>query len=150
MTVPTDLDRRFRDAAVEARLLDAGYDVVDTPVGPLLVAATDRGLLRVSFDGGGGDPEAALEQIARLVGPRVLRAPRAVAVAHAELDEYFSGKRRAFDLPVDLRGQPGFAVSVLGELAGTTQVLFFTHHARLCELAREAVPADVLREHRLR
>ena len=51
MTVPTDLDRRFRDAAVEARLLDAGYDVVDTPVGPLLVAATDRGLLRVSFDG---------------------------------------------------------------------------------------------------
>ena len=117
MTVPTDLDRRFRDAAVEARLLDAGYDVVDTPVGPLLVAATDRGLLRVSFDGGGDDPEAALEQIARLAGPRVLRAPRAVAAAHAELDEYFSGKRRAFDLPVDLRGQPGFAVSVLAELA---------------------------------
>ncbi|WP_437325025.1 AAA family ATPase [Sorangium sp. So ce381] len=42
------------------------------------------------------------------------------------------------------------ALAVLGELAGTTQVLFFTHHARLCELAREAVPADVLREHRLR
>ena len=37
-----------------------------------------------------------------------------------------------------------------GELAGTTQVLFFTHHVRLCELAREAVPAEVLREHRLR
>ncbi|WP_437913033.1 AAA family ATPase [Sorangium sp. So ce302] len=42
------------------------------------------------------------------------------------------------------------ALAVLGELAGTTQVLFFTHHARLCELAREAVPADVVREHRLR
>ncbi|WP_437587987.1 AAA family ATPase [Sorangium sp. So ce1000] len=42
------------------------------------------------------------------------------------------------------------ALAVLGELAATTQVLFFTHHARLCELAREAVPADVLREHRLR
>ena len=119
MTVPTDLDRRFRDAAVEARLLDAGYDVVDTPVGPLLVAATDRGLLRVSFDGG-GDPEAALEHIARLAGPRVLRAPRSVAAAHAELDEYFAGNRRAFDLPVDLRGQPAFAVSVLGELAKVT------------------------------
>ena len=116
MTVPADLDRRFRDAAVEARLLDAGYDVVDSPVGQLLVAATDRGLLRVSFDGG-GDPEAALEQIARVAGPRVLRAPRAVSVAHGELDEYFAGRRRAFDLPVDLRGQPGFAVSVLAELA---------------------------------
>ncbi|WP_437503289.1 AAA family ATPase [Sorangium sp. So ce1099] len=42
------------------------------------------------------------------------------------------------------------ALAVLGELTGITQVLFFTHHARLCELAREAVPADVLREHRLR
>jgi methylated-DNA-[protein]-cysteine S-methyltransferase len=116
MTVPIDLDRRFRDAAVEARLLDAGYDIVDSPVGPLLVAATDQGLLRVSFDGG-GDPEAALDQIARLAGPRVLRAPRAVEVAHAELDEYFAGRRRAFDLPVDLRGQPRFAVDVLAELA---------------------------------
>lgn len=116
MTVPADLDRRFRDAAVEAHLLDAGYDVVDSPVGPLLVAATDRGLLRVSFDAG-GEPEAALEQIARLAGPRVLRAPRAVAVAHSELDQYFAGKRRAFDLPVDLRGQAPFTISVLGELA---------------------------------
>jgi len=115
MTVPADLDRRFRDAAVEARLLDAGYDVVDSPVGPLLVAATDRGLLRVSFDG--GEAEAALEQIARVAGPRVLRAPRAVAVARSELDQYFAGKRRAFDLPVDLRGQAAFAVSVLAELA---------------------------------
>ncbi|WP_437777418.1 AAA family ATPase [Sorangium sp. So ce1097] len=42
------------------------------------------------------------------------------------------------------------ALAVLGELTATTQVLFFTHHARLCELARAAVPADVLREHRLR
>ena len=112
MTVPADLDRRFRDAAVQAQLLDAGYDVVDSPVGPLLVAATDRGLLRVSFDAG-GDPDAELEQIARVAGPRVLRAPRAVDLARAELDEYFAGRRRAFDL----RGQPGFAVSVLGELA---------------------------------
>jgi methylated-DNA-[protein]-cysteine S-methyltransferase len=116
MTVPADLDRRFRAAAVEARLLDAGYDVVDSPIGPLLVAATERGLLRVSFDAG-GDTEAMLEQIARLAGPRVLRAPRAVALARSELDEYFAGTRRAFDLPVDLRGQAGFAVSVLGELA---------------------------------
>jgi len=116
MNVPTDLDRRFRDAAVQAQLLDAGYDIVESPIGPLLVAATDRGLLRVSFDAG-GDPAAALEHIARVAGPRVLRAPRAVDSARAELDQYFAGRRRAFDLPVDLRGQPGFAVAVLAELA---------------------------------
>ncbi|HET8741682.1 MAG TPA: methylated-DNA--[protein]-cysteine S-methyltransferase [Gaiella sp.] len=116
MTVPSYLDRRFRDAAVQARLLDAGYDVVDSPVGPLLVAATDHGLLRVSFEGG-RDPDATLEQIARVAGPRVLRAPRAVAAAERELDEYFAGNRRAFDLPVDLRGQPSFAAAVLDELA---------------------------------
>jgi methylated-DNA-[protein]-cysteine S-methyltransferase len=116
MTVSADLDRRFRDAAVRAGLLDAGYDVVESPVGPLLVAATDRGLLRVSFDAG-GDPEEELERIARLAGPRVLRAPRAVADAQRELDEYFAGRRRAFDLPVDLRGQAPFTVAVLGELA---------------------------------
>jgi methylated-DNA-[protein]-cysteine S-methyltransferase len=116
MTVPTDLDRRFRDAAVEARLLDAAYDIVDSPVGPLLVAATDRGLLRVSFEGG-RNPEETLEQLARVAGPRVLRAPRAVDEAHRELDEYFAGRRRTFDLPVDLRSQAPFTVAVLGELA---------------------------------
>ena len=50
MTVRTDLDHRFRDAAVALALLDAAYDVVDSPIGPLLLAATDRGLLRISFD----------------------------------------------------------------------------------------------------
>lgn len=116
MTVPTELDRRFRDAAVQAGLLDAGYDVVASPVGPLLVAATDRGILRVFFDGG-GDLDEMLDELARLAGPRVLRAPRAVSEAQRELDEYFSGRRRAFELDVDLRGQAPFTVSVLGELA---------------------------------
>ncbi len=115
MTIPAELDLRFRDAAVRAGLLDAGYDVVESPLGPLLVAATDRGLLRISFSG--RDPEAELEEIARLAGPRVLRAPRSVETAHRELDEYFAGRRRAFDLALDLRGLAPFSVTVLGELA---------------------------------
>jgi len=116
MTVPTDLDRRFREAAVRASLLDAAYDVVESPVGHLLVAATDRGLLRISFSDR-FDPEETLEEIARAVGPRVLRATGALDEAHRELDEYFAGRRHAFDLPVDLRGQPTFSVAVLHELA---------------------------------
>jgi len=115
-TIPTDLDRSFREAAVAADLLDAGYDVVDTPIGPLLVAVTDRGLLRVSFTAG-RDPAEELESLARVAGPAVLRAPRAVAAAHRELDEYFGGTRRAFDLEVDLRGQAPFTLRVLDELA---------------------------------
>ena len=114
MSVPTDLDRRFREAAVRTGMLDAGYDVVDSPVGPLLVAATARGLLRISFD---PEPEGQLERIAQVAGSRVLRAPRQVDGVRRELDEYFEGRRHAFDLPIDLRGVTPFGELVLMELA---------------------------------
>lgn len=114
MTVPAELDRRFREAAVEARLLDAAYDVIDTELGPLLAAVTDRGLARISYD---PEPVRELERLARVAGPRVLRAPRALDETRRELDEYLAGRRRTFDLELDLRGQAPFAISVLGELA---------------------------------
>jgi methylated-DNA-[protein]-cysteine S-methyltransferase len=114
MTVPVDLDQRFRATAARSGLLDAGFDTVETPVGELLVAATDRGLLRISFD---ADPARELDRLARLAGPRVLRTPRAVDAARRELDEYFGQRRHAFDLTVDLRGTTPFAVQVLEELA---------------------------------
>jgi len=121
MTVSPDLDRRFRDAAAAAQLLDAGFDVVDSPLGPLLVAATDRGLLRVIYD---AEPERELERLAAVAGPRVLRSPRAVDGARRQLEEYFEGRRERFELELDLRGLAPFAEHVLGELArvpyGTT------------------------------
>ena len=48
MTVSPDLDRRFRTAAAAVGLLDVGFDVVDSPIGPLLVAATGRARRPVS------------------------------------------------------------------------------------------------------
>ena len=114
MTVSQDLDRRFRDAAATLGLLDVGYDVVETPLGGLLVAASDRGLASISFD---TEPEEQLERLARIAGPRVLRAPRSVDAARRELDQYFEGRRHAFDLELDLRALPPFTVSVLGELS---------------------------------
>jgi methylated-DNA-[protein]-cysteine S-methyltransferase len=114
MTVTPDLDRRFREAAATLRLIDVGYDIVDTPIGELLVAASDRGLAAISYD---VDPEEQLDKLARIAGPAVLRSPRSVDPARRELDEYFSGRRRVFDLSVDLRELPPFTVSVLGELA---------------------------------
>lgn len=112
MTVPADLDRRFRDAAVALGLVELAYDVLETPIGPLLVAAGDHGLVRITF---GGDERA--DELAAVAGPRVLRAPRAVANAKRELDEYFAGRRRAFDLSVDLRRAAPFTRTVLEQLA---------------------------------
>ncbi|MBV8258952.1 MAG: methylated-DNA--[protein]-cysteine S-methyltransferase [Actinobacteria bacterium] len=113
--VSTALDERFRAAAAAAGLLDVAYDVLeDTPVGPLLVGVSDRGVCRISFD---PEPERQLEHLARVFGPRVLRSPRPLDPLRRELDEYFEGKRHAFDLDLDLRGAPEYHRRVLAELA---------------------------------
>jgi methylated-DNA-[protein]-cysteine S-methyltransferase len=110
-----ELDERFRAAAAAEGLLDVAYDVFDdTAIGPLLVGVTDRGLCRISFD---PNPERELEQLARVYGARVLRSSRPVDRVHRELEEYLEGRRRSFDVDLDLRGQPDFYVRVLAELA---------------------------------
>lgn len=114
MTVSADLDRRFRDAALGLGLVDVGFDVIETPIGPLFVAASRTGLAAISFD---DDPDHHLERLARIAGPRVLRSSRAIDAAHRELDEYFEGSRHAFGLALDLRALPPFTVTVLEELA---------------------------------
>jgi methylated-DNA-[protein]-cysteine S-methyltransferase len=113
-TVPTELDERFRAAAAEERLLDVAYDLTDSPIGPLLVAASERGLCRISFS---AEPEAELDALARAHGARVLRSPRPVDDVRRELDEYFDGRRRAFDLAVDTTALAPFQRTVLDELA---------------------------------
>jgi methylated-DNA-[protein]-cysteine S-methyltransferase len=113
VTVPADLDRRFRDTALRSGLLDTAYDVIDSELGPLLAAVTDRGLVRISYD---PDPERELDTLARLGGPRVLRSPRALDETRRELDAYFAGKRTAFALDLDLRSVSGFTLKVLNEL----------------------------------
>src|SRR5262245_27867582 len=111
-TVPQDLDERFRLAASAAGLIDAAYDLADSPVGTLLLAATDRGLARIAYD-----VEAALEELGRTFGLRLLRVPRRLDAVRRELDEYFGGERSDFDLPTDLSPLPSFERLVLGELA---------------------------------
>src|SRR5206468_10023676 len=75
MTVPAHTDTAFRDRAAAEALLDVAYDLTDSPIGPLLVAATDRGVCEIAFD---PDPEEEVERLARLHGARVLRSPRPV------------------------------------------------------------------------
>lgn len=112
MTVSPELDRRFREAAAAAGLLDVAYDVAETPVGELLLAATERGLCRISFD-----PEGELELLARAFGRCVLRVPRRLDPVRRQLDEYFGGRRRSFELQPDLSPLPDFQRLVLRELA---------------------------------
>ena len=116
MTIPASLDQRFRDAAAAEGLLDAAYDLVDSPIGPLLIGATSRGLCRISFDAD-RDPAAELEQLAGRFGTRVLRVPGELDATRQQLDDYFEGRRQAFELQIDLTGVPAFQQEVLRELA---------------------------------
>jgi methylated-DNA-[protein]-cysteine S-methyltransferase len=111
--VPARVDDRFRAAAAAGGLLDVAYDVVDSPVGDLFVAVSDRGLCSISYD---ADAEHQVERLARGFGSRVLRSPRPIDPAKRQLDEYFEGKRRHFDLEVDLRLTRDFGRTVLEEL----------------------------------
>jgi methylated-DNA-[protein]-cysteine S-methyltransferase len=92
-------------------LLDVAYAQVDSPLGPLTVAATDRGLVRVAY------PERTvdqvLERIAEEVSPRILESPARLDAVRRQLDEYFEGERRKFDASIDWSLTRGFFRSVL-------------------------------------
>ena len=114
MTVSPELDRRFRAAAAAEGLLDVAYELHDTPVGRLFVAVTDHGVAEISYD---ADADAEAERLARMFGTRVLRSPRPTDAVRRQLDEYFAGARREFELEIDLRPAREFAHAVLDELA---------------------------------
>lgn len=115
---------RLAEAAQRQGLLDIAYRTVDTPVGELLLAATERGLVRVAYlragTGAGArvvvGEEAVLAQLAQQVSPRVLAAPARLDAAARELEEYFTGRRIAFDLPLDFQLARGFRRAVITQL----------------------------------
>lgn len=113
---------RERDPVAEARehlvsrarregLVTVGYRVVDSPLGPLWVAVGPRGVAAIAYR---GEPEARdLERLVTLFGPGIVPDPRPVDAIARELDEYFSGRRRTFSTPFDLRGLTPFQQRVL-------------------------------------
>ena len=105
------LHARLADDAAREGLLDVAYRQVDSPVGPLLLAATPRGLVRVAYSFEGHDQ--VVEDLAARLGPRVLHAPARLDAAARELDEYFAGARTRFELDVDLALSRGFRRAVL-------------------------------------
>ena len=123
-----DLARAFPDAPGELRrlhdrlaaaaerdgILDVAYRTVDSPVGPLLLAATEAGLVRVAYASEGHD--TVLQALADRISPRILDTPARLDAPARELDEYFAGRRRSFDLPLDWRLSAGFRRAVLSHL----------------------------------
>jgi methylated-DNA-[protein]-cysteine S-methyltransferase len=123
---PTDLAAlraRLADRAETGGLLDVAYRTMDSPAGPLLLAATPAGLVRVAFERENHDD--VLVELAGAISPRILRSPRGVDDVARQLDEYFAGRRRVFDVAVDLQLAKGFRRAVLEHLReshdGTTE-----------------------------
>lgn len=104
------LRARLVQQADDAGLVEVAYRTLDTPLGPLLLAATAQGLVRVAFER--EDFDAVLAALASRVSPRVLEAPRRLDEAAVELEEYFTGTRRRFDLPLDRALSTGFREKV--------------------------------------
>jgi methylated-DNA-[protein]-cysteine S-methyltransferase len=103
------------ERATREGLLDVAYATTDSPVGPLLLAATPAGVVRVSFAREGF--EDVLAALARRISPRVLEAPGRLDAVRRQLDEYFAGRRTAFDVPLDQRLATGFRARALDAIA---------------------------------
>ena len=133
---------RLAAEAVRGDLVDVAYRVVDSPIGGLLLAATTDGLVYVAFEV--ENTAHVLDMLATRVGPRVLRtdAPGAAGIpavldaAAGQLDEYLTGDRRDFDLPLDTRLATGFRGQVQRHLADVAYGRTATYKQLAAELDR--------------
>jgi methylated-DNA-[protein]-cysteine S-methyltransferase len=92
---------------------DVAYAVVDSPVGTLVAARTERGLARLAYEDFNGGIDAVLDELAAKLSPRILRAPARLDDVRRELEEYFAGHRRDFDVAIDWTLTPPFGRRVL-------------------------------------
>ena len=106
---------RFAERADSEGLIDIAYAPIESPFGTLVAAATDRGLVRLTFPE--EQTDAVLERLAARVSPRILQAPRRLDPVRRELEEYFAGERRGFEIPIDWSLVGAFAKRVLGAAA---------------------------------
>lgn len=106
---------RLLARARRAGLAVVGYRVVDSPLGSLWIAVGPKGLLGIHY--GTEPPEGDLRRIVRAYGPGVLPDPRRADPVARELDQYFAGRRRAFDVAVDLSPLTPFQRRILSATA---------------------------------
>jgi len=133
VAVSPELDRRLAESAAAEDLLDVAYATVDSPLGPLVVASTPRGLVRLAYAGFRTDDDV-LDELARKLSPRVLEAPARLDGVRRELDEYFEGRRTNFEVPIDWSLTRGFTSRVLR----ATARIGFGHTSTYAEVAGQA------------
>ena len=112
MTSVDEATAAFLKRADKEGLIDIAYAKVDTPVGPLVVAATDAGLVRVALS----QDEPIVEELAAAISPRVMEVPGKLDAVRRQLDEYFNGKRTTFSMQIDWQLSHGFRQMVLQTL----------------------------------
>lgn len=96
-------------------LATVGYDVLASPLGPLWVAIGPKGVTTIHY--GDAPSESELRRLVRVYGPGIVPDHRRSSALARELDQYFSGRRKAFDLDVDLSGLTPFQSRVLAATA---------------------------------
>jgi methylated-DNA-[protein]-cysteine S-methyltransferase len=94
-------------------LVDVAVATTDTPIGRLWLAATPAGLVRIGFPREG---DGFVEELADSLSPRVVELPTRLDEVRRQLDEYFDGDRRTFDLTIDFTLTRGFRRIVLEHL----------------------------------
>ncbi|MCV7413071.1 cysteine methyltransferase [Mycobacterium florentinum] len=124
--------RLERDAAA-GDLLDIAYRTVDSAVGPLLLAATPLGLVRVAF--ANEDRDGVLLALSERISPRMLEAPMRLDPIARQLDEYFAGRRHSFDVALDWTLSQGFRRTVLERLNTEISYGATASYAALARLA---------------
>ena len=110
-TAPSPDTRPFVERATAEGLVDVAYATVDSPFGPLLVAVTPKGLVRLAYTDEGHDD--VLDDLAARVSPRVLEVPVRLDGVRRDLEEYFAGRRRDFRTAIDWSLTAGFGRRVL-------------------------------------
>ena len=95
------LAARTAARAADESVAQIAYALVDAPVGRLVAAATSRGLVRIAYELCNGGVDEILDQLALRLSPSIVEAPARLDVVRRELDEYFDGRRRDFDLELD-------------------------------------------------
>lgn len=96
---------RFGELAAAKGAAKVAYARVDTPLGVATVAATKRGVVALALPNRTLD--AFLAELSAGVSPRVVEAPGRLDEVRRELEEYFAGERRQFDLSLDWSLVPG-------------------------------------------
>jgi methylated-DNA-[protein]-cysteine S-methyltransferase len=112
--ITPQLHDRFVDRATGEGLVDVAYRTIDTRIGPLLLAASADGLVRIAFECEGFD--TVLAELSDDISPRVLSAPRPLDDVARQVDAYLTGALSEFELPLDLRLARGFRRDVLQHL----------------------------------